>query len=403
MQQGLIRVEPEKDMVTSFDMQDGLPGNSFPYAHCLRKDGTLLFGGNRGLVAFHPDSVHENLFSPNVALTSFKIFDRVPTLDTAIAETHSLRLNYNENYFSFEFASLDFSAPQRNRFRYRLEGFDKEWTTTARRFAYYTNVDPGEYVLRVVGSNSDGVWNSNGRTLHLVITPPYWATWWFRGLVLVVVTALLAGGYHYRVRKLLEMERMRLRIAGDLHDDIGSSLGSIALLSDLIRNSGNLAPDQTSLLHEISKSARHTADALRDIVWVINPAHDKLDNMVLRMKDAAASMLGNIEHSFRCSDKVMAGVLDMEFRRHVLLMYKEILHNILKHAQATRVDITIEEDDGRLMLTVVDNGVGFDSSQTFSGNGLRNLRSRAEKVGGSLEIRSVRGKGSSFILNAKIP
>lgn len=403
MQQGLIRVDPERGTLTSFDAQNGLPGNSFPYAHCRRKNGMLLFGGNHGFVAFHPDSVRESMLPPTVVLTAFRIFDRPAQMDTAITEARTVQLAHDENYFSFEFAALDFSAPGRNQYRYILESFDKEWTTTARRFANYTNVDPGDYTLRVVGSNSDGVWNEAGRVLFISIAPPYWATWWFRGLVLAIVIGILAGAYHYRVSKLLEMERMRLRIASDLHDDIGSNLGSIALLSDLIRNSGSFPAKQTQLLHEISRSARLTADALRDIVWVINPAYDKLDNMVLRMKDAAASMLRNIDHSFHCSDHIMAGVLDMEFRRNILLIYKEILHNILKHARATRVDIRIEENNGGLVLTIADNGVGFDPSLSFTGNGLRNLKSRATKIGGHLDIRSLEGKGASFILSAKIP
>jgi len=403
MQQGLIRVDPDRGILTSFDAQNGLPGNSFPYAHCRRKNGMLLFGGNRGFVAFYPDSVLENMFPPSVVLTAFRVFDRPAEMDTAITEARTLHLAHNENYFSFEFAALDFNAPARNQYRYILENFDKEWITTARRFANYTNVDPGDYTLRVVGSNSDGVWNETGRVLFISIAPPYWATWWFRALVLVIVIGILAGAYHYRVSKLLEMERMRLRIASDLHDDIGSNLGSIALLGDLIRNSGSFPAEQTRLLHEISKSARLTADALRDIVWVINPAHDKLDNMVLRMKDAAASLLRNIDHSFHCSQHIMAGVLDMEFRRNILLIYKEILHNILKHACATRVDIRIEENNGHLVLTIADNGVGFDPSLSFTGNGLRNLKSRATKIGGHLDIHSLNGKGASFILSAKIP
>jgi len=404
LQNGIFRFEPGTETFQNYDVNDGLQSNQFWYAAFKRKNGEILFGGENGFNVFHPDSIRDNTFQPPVVLTAFRIFDKPLQTDTSLSEIKEIRLAYDQNFFTFEFAALDFTLPGKNQYAYKLERLDKDWVLPQNRgFGVYTDVDPGEYALRIRGSNNDGIWNDAGLSIPLIITPPFWATWWFRGLMAAVLVGLLAAAYNYRVTNLLKIERMRLRIASDLHDDIGSSLGSIALISDMIHRRAQLGETESKQLSEITRSARHTAEALRDIVWVINPEHDKVDNLVLRMKDAAGTMLRNIEYSFHCDSEKVGEVLDMEFRRNILLIYKEILHNILKHANASRVDIVLQEEHENLTLTITDNGVGFDPSVAHKGNGLKNLQYRAGKLAGQLEIKSSPGKGASFGLTAKIP
>jgi signal transduction histidine kinase len=315
----------------------------------------------------------------------------VPFSLTSLKE---LRLAHNENFFSVEFAALDFTAPEKNQYAYKLEGLDLDWVKAGkRRFAGYTNK----------GSNNDGIWNNDGVSLHMIITPPYWATWWFRAAIIIFMLALLTGGYQYRVARLLEMERMRVRIASDLHDDIGSSLSGIALITDMVRNQLPPEQQQRQQLFEASRAARHTADALKDIVWILNPENEKLEDIILRMKDSAAKLLLGTEYSFHCTNNDLSNVLDMEFRRNILLIYKECLNNIAKYAHATKVDISIGNRENMFYLTIIDNGVGFDRASIVRGNGLNNMHKRAAKIRGTIDIDSCPGKGTTVHLTAKIP
>lgn len=403
LQSGIFCFDPVKGTLRNYRVEDGLQSNQFSYAAFTGRNGEIIFGGENGWNVFHPDSIAQNTHIPPVVLTSFRIFDKPAELGTSIPSIKGITLAYNQNFFSFEFAALDFTVPARNRFAYTLEGLDPDWVYPQARRAIYTKVDPGEYVLKVKGSNNDGVWNEQGIAIPLVITPPFWATWWFRTLAGLTLIAILAALYNYRVSKLLEMERMRVRIASDLHDDIGSSLSSIALITDMVRK--RLPPDIDDQKHLLTAStaARHTADALKDIVWIINPEHDKLDDIVLRMKDSAAKLLVGIEYTFDCPQNAMDDVLDMEFRRNLLLIYKEALNNIAKYAHATRVDIAIRRHDGTIELHVADNGVGFDLNTVRKGNGLDNLSRRATSIGGTIEIHSRPGLGTTIQLAAKIP
>jgi signal transduction histidine kinase len=222
-------------------------------------------------------------------------------------------------------------------------------------------------------------------------------------LVLASIIAILLSIHNYRVRKLLEIERMRVRIASDLHDDIGSSLSSIALVTDVVRKNLTGHEAQRQQLDDASRAARHTADALKDIVWVINPEHDKLDDIVLRMKDGAAKLLTDTQYSFMCDHETMARVLDMEFRRNLLLIYKEVLNNIAKYAHASKVSIEIGEQDDCLYLRIADDGIGFDPETVRKGNGLKNLRMRAKNMGGTIAITSKPQKGTTIELRARIP
>jgi signal transduction histidine kinase len=221
--------------------------------------------------------------------------------------------------------------------------------------------------------------------------------------VAIVVIVLVALAYNYRVARLLEIERLRVRISTDLHDEIGSNLSAIALQSDLVRSGVSMGDKGNDRLVEISRSARQMANDLRDIVWTINPGLDRLNDMVDRMRTIASTMLGGISYTFQGQPGTSTDRLDMEFRRNILLMYKEVLHNIQKHARATQVRILINEDPDCLTITIEDNGIGFDTAIPSSGNGLSNLKSRASSIGATLEIVSAPERGTRVKIAVGMP
>ena len=401
---GVTRFNPTSGSIKNYDSRNGLQGEEFS-SGCLRTaDGKLLLGGPGGINLFDPDSILDNPHPPHIVITSFQIFGKPVHSSQAMLTDGFIRLSYKEDFFSFVFSALDFANPQKNTYAYIMEGFDRGWILAGtRRYASYTNLDPGSYVFRVRGSNKDGVWNDEGAAVRLFIDPPFWQTWWFRTLTVVAIASILLAIHNYRVARLLEIERMRIRIASDLHDDIGSSLSGIALVTDLVRKSlASQLPQQNQLM-DVARAARTTADSLRDIVWIISPEHDRLDDIILRMKDSATKLLSGTEYTFHCGTDSLGSSLSMEFRRNVLLLYKEALNNIAKYAKATQVDILIGEENGMLLLEIRDNGMGFDIDHVQKGNGLNNMKLRAEKIGGRIEIRSAPSHGTSINLKVKIP
>jgi len=401
---GLSRFDPKTNRFRNYDIGDGLPTNNFYYGDpCKSQDGELFFQTVDGAVSFHPEHIPINASPPPIVLTSFSTLHKPRRFERDISEVDAIDLSYREDVFTFEFAALDFTNPAKNQYAYKLEGFDEEWTYSGTRRQFtYTNLDPGTYIMRVKGSNSDGVWNEVGASVRLTIVPPFWLTSWFKVLVGLVLIGTVVFLYNWRVGKLLEIERTRTRIARDLHDELGSNLSGIALASQMLREGTNLTEQQRCKLLEISDNAVQTADAMREIIWFINPEHDEPGDIVLKMKDAASATLGRADFQFTADENVFADSSDLEFRRNVFLIFKEILNNIAKHARCSSVIIRIERQGGFLRMSVTDNGDGFDLQSVQQGNGLKNMMARAKVIGGTIALESSPRMGTRIILEAKM-
>ncbi len=402
---GLSRLSVSSRTFKNFDATDGLQSQEFNFnAYCLLRSGDVMFGGIKGVNIFTPGDIRENTHIPPIVLTSFNVSGEPMQLGKSLQFTDAVELTYKQNFFSFEFAALDFVAPTRNQYAYRLVGVDNDWNRSGtRRYVNYTGVEPGEYVLRVKGSNNDRIWNTEGTLLRIIIKPPFWATVWFKVFVVLLVVAIATLAYRYRVGRLLEVERMRMRIANDLHDDIGSNLSSIALTNEMVAKRLPEDNQVRSQLLAAGKSARETATALRDIVWLIHPEHDAIEDMIIKLRDTATVMLGAIEYSFECSEDALKRIRDIGFKRNLFLVFKEILHNIARHSSATHVEIRITEHHKLLEMRITDNGKGFDAATQSRGNGLNSLQLRAEQMRGSVSIDSLPGGGTTVIVLARIP
>ncbi|MCA1991101.1 MAG: PAS domain-containing protein [Coleofasciculus sp. S288] len=200
---GLSKFNPETETFRNYDVGDGLQGNEFGgiKAYFKSKTGEMFFGGLNGFNAFYPEQVKDNPYIPPIVITDFRIFDKSVKLDTAISETKEIKLSYKDNFFGFEFAALDYTNPEKNQYAYKLEGFDKDWIYSgSRRYATYTNLDGGTYIFRVKGSNNDGVWNEEGTSLKVIITPPPWKTWWAYTLYVVAFVSAVYGYIQWRTR-----------------------------------------------------------------------------------------------------------------------------------------------------------------------------------------------------------
>ncbi|RSK40092.1 sensor histidine kinase [Hymenobacter perfusus] len=405
---GLARFQPRTHAVITFNQRDGLGQDEYNAgAACQGRNGQLYFGGINGLVVFQPAGIQPNTQVPPVVLTGLRRLNQPLELpDTTITERRTLRLTPQDYVFTLEFAALNYRQPEKNRYAYLLEGFDPDWIPAGtRREATYSNLDPGMYTFRVRATNNDGVWNPVGAALRIIVNPPWYRSWWFRIGLSWVLFAVLFLLYRLRVRQLLALEQVRHGIARDLHDDMGSTLSSISILSQVARHHQrqNRPEQAAAVLEQIGDSSRRMLDAMDDIVWAINPAHDGLDDVTARMRRLASEVLesAGIEFTFRADAALQSLRFDMRARREFFLLFKEAINNLAKYARCRHAAITLEYRQGHLLLTVQDDGVGFDQQAPAQGggNGLTNMRTRAAALHGELTIRTAPGQGTTLLLS----
>ena len=407
---GLSRFDPAKESFRNYDASDGITNGEANERSLLRlRTGELCVGTPKGITIFHPDSIRDNPHVPSVVITDFKIINKsvlpgMPgsPLKHTITETKEIVLSYLDNMISFEFAALDYVMPSKNQYAYRLEGFDMDWIRSGNvRTATYTNLDPGEYVFRVKGSNNDGVWNEQGASLSIIVTPPYWRTWWFRLVTLLAFAALLYALHRYQVTKKLQLERMRVRIASDLHDDIGSTLTKIAVQSEVIQTTADGEKVRT-LSGQIGTASREIITTLSDIVWSIDARNDTIGNLVDRMRDFAAGVFAPQEIDFRLTHTGLDTEKRMlvDTRQNIYLIFKEAVNNAARHSHADTVGISLENSSDRFTMTVADDGQGIPDNPMHTGHGLRNMQMRAERIGGNIQFVSDKGTKVILTMNA---
>ncbi|MFI5219727.1 MAG: two-component regulator propeller domain-containing protein [Bacteroidia bacterium] len=400
---GLNKFDLSTEKTVVYNFSDGLPSNQFTYtSSLLTSDGTIYSGCDNYLVSFRPDQLKTNGNLPKVVLVSYK-----KSGDSFIIKPtdKQLSFNYRDNAVTFEFVGINFIDPDKTRFAYMLDGFDKGWNyNDARTFATYTNLPGGDYLLRYKATNKPDQWNVPVSEIKIHVDGPFWKTWWFFVLCLFTTGLISFLIYYTRLEQILTLQRVRNKIASDLHDDIGSGLSSISVFIEILRKrTGNKEEDIGPFLEKIDTTTRSMSEAIHDIVWTINPKNDKLGDVLARMKNFATELftVKSIKLNFDCSNEIIAHKLRMEQRKNFYLIFKEAVNNISKYAHATSVLISIHLVENQMRLAIQDNGVGFDINNINEGNGLKNMKRRAEELGGNLNINSRPGEGTSLLLNFK--
>lgn len=406
-----------------YDHNDGLPMIEFTgglqAAGCRSSDGRLWFASSQALVSVDPARIQKNPTPPPVVIESLLI-DNKPV--SANQELVLGKIPPDHQRLEFRFSGLSYAAPNRVLFKYRLEGVDRAWVEAgAKRTAFYSNLPAGNYRFHVIACNNDGVWNLEGATLAFVVAPFFWQTWWFIGSSIVLVLLGVAWLVRFLTRRRMQMrleqlerqhalERERARIAQDIHDDIGTSLIRIAMFSQPEQAELDRPQQTAAVLSRIYSTAREMTRALDEIVWAINPRHDTLDSLASYMGRFAQELLGaaGVRCRLDVPVEVPAWPLTAETRHNLFLAFKEGLNNVIKHAAATEVRISLEVRADDFVLQLRDNGRGFDrdtppsaqEGRIASGNGLRNIEARITRIGGRCEISSEFGKGAtiSFII-----
>ena len=340
----------------------------------------------------------------SVFITEFRIFDEVIPVNPADFQHKEMIIEYDQNFILFDFSSS--YDPAATTYWYKLEGFNHDWVQVRKqRTATYTNLDGGTYTFRVRATDAEGNELVNKATFRLRVRSPYYRTWWFYGLCLASVGGLFYTIFRYREIQRLRQEQLRLRIARDLHDEVGSTLSSISILSASALRGVEKDLDNARF-GNIGDKARAALDSISDIVWSVNPENDSMDKALARMSTYASEMLENVgaELRFEVGEGVESLTLPMEKRKDFYLIFKEAIHNCAKYAQAKHVDVALWKEGNTLIMSVKDDGVGFEmqdmgqKERNLGGNGLRNMESRAAAIGGDLRVTSSAGAGTEVYL-----
>ena len=404
-ERGLMSYDTTTKMVHQYGKLDGLKNVEYNRRSITKtEDGKLWIGGVNGITVFDPLKIQENSIIPPVHITDFKVI----TVDSTIVIPHrseKIILPHRENTIELDYVALNFTNSSQNQYRHKMIGHDPNWVSSQSRKARYVQLPTGEYTFKVIAANNNGLWNEVGDQIQIQILPPYWETWWFRSIIILTIAFLMFLLYKYRVNKLLEMERMKLRIASDLHDEVGSGLSGIALTSDILEQQVHHGEIKPHLVSRITKNARNLASTLDDIVWLINPEKESFGDFVIKTKTIAQELLPNTQISFEeeISEGIRNKILHSELKRNLLLFVKEVINNIAKHAEATSVIIRYTTEDKIFKLEIRDNGKGFDPNQPTSGNGLVSIKNRASEIKGILKINSSANSGTVVSIAVKIP
>ena len=403
---GLSRFNPVDYSSKNFSEKDGIQNYEFNTGAALKlKDGRLLFGGVSGFNIIEPNMIENKKSIPPVVISSFKIFDK----EIPIGDGHVI-LKYDENVLSFEFAALNYYRNQQNRYAYMLEGVDRDWVfSDTRRYVSYSKLEPGIYTFKVKACNSDGVWNEKGTEMQITITPPWWRQTWF--VILCFATGLTIVFFIYRMQRnrQRQMEAVRARISRDLHDDMGSTLQSISVMSEIARMKSQSENRQESLpiIEKIGTASREMVEKMNDIVWAVNPQNDHFENIILHMRAFGGELLAgkDIALNFKSDSGLNNIRLSMEKRKSFFLVYKEALNNVYKYSAAKNVNVEISKTNHTLKLVVEDDGVGFNINEDrlkTGGNGLKNMNTRAAELNGNILITSEPGQGTKIALTVNL-
>ncbi len=357
-----------------------------------------------GIIQYFPALQKHNSVAPNVYLTKVNIDGRPDSSFSPYSlQNQVLHLASQNNNISLEFTATSFTLETSVLYRYMLEGADKDWGPPVKTSSInYSHLKPGSYTFKVMAANNDGVWSVRPATFTFIIASPFWQRWWFILLSILLIAFILYFIYRYRMRLLLNLEKLRTNISTDLHDDIGSTLSSISILSDMALRQKK-PEDAGEMVNEIKQNSISLMERMDDIVWSINPKNDTLENLLVRVRDFAAQLFEakDIDYSIEIEEGTKLVKLPMEYRQHIYMILKEAINNMVKYSGCTKAIIRVAYLHGELEVVVEDNGKGFDVDGQTTGNGLYSMRRRAALMKAKISINSS-SSGTRILLNAKI-
>lgn len=364
-------------------------------------DGTIWFAGNEGLYhLLEADWNYKTNFKTNVTGT---FIDQDSLIYGGFGEpSNEIILPYKDNALRFTYAAASYIDPERNTYSYKLEGFDAAWSDFSLETQKdYTNIPEGDYVFKVKSKNVFGVEGSTD-SFAFTILPPWYRTWWAYLLYVIGISGLIYSAHRIRLNQLLKVERMRTKIASDLHDEVSATLTGISYFAEAVKTDKD-EHRKSHFINLITESAGDAKEKITDIVWSITPENDNWELFLSKCRRYASDLLESSEIKYNLNiTETIDGALPMNVRQHLWMIFKEMLTNTVRHSQASQLDVILDVEDGILKLIVQDNGKGFDVDSDRMGNGVSNIKKRANEIGANIDLISEPEMGSRWRLELKL-
>lgn len=393
-------------------------------AGIMAADSSIYFGSLTGALRFKPYSLLENKERPRVYFKNFKILnERVEIAPEPIKNIRSIpsetsyldeiELNPEDKIFSLEIEVVNFRPGSNTEMQYMLEGFDDEWQSTENPLITRSNLSQGNYTLKARASNTSGIWSEEA-VLSIVVNGPWWNQPWayiLYALLVIGLFQLLIYAKLQRERLVVKIkndarEKFRIESSKDFHDEAGTKITRISLLTEILKKKVSSNEDTSTILDKIDENLKELNIGMRDFIWGLNVQNDNLLDTILRFTEFAHLFCeeANIQFKTQPINPELKNVkLEMSQRRHILLILKEGLNNSVRHGKSDEIVLNCTLYSEKFAIELKDNGTGFDLDSATNGNGLRNIRSRAKEIGADLSITSKGGEGSTILLELDIP
>jgi signal transduction histidine kinase/ligand-binding sensor domain-containing protein len=393
---GLIKWDKQHNSFITFNEDNGIIGSGiYGNSLSLMPNGKVVFSNGSLLVL--DTALIQKQEPPSVSILSCTVGDSVLTPSQLQKE---ISVSYTNNVVQLRFAAINYSDPN-IQYEYMLEGYDKTWQDGKLRFVNYTNLPHGDYVFKVRAVGNEDAMNNGITKLNLHVTQAFYKAWWFYAMLAIIVFGAVFYYYRSRINRLLELQKLRNNISRDLHDEVGSTLSSISILSTSVVQNMEREPIKTKeWVNQIGKYAQHMLNVMDDIVWAINPKMDSFENMVSRMKEVAYSTTeaADIQVHFNYDEQLNNISLPMLTKRNLYLIFKETVNNAIKHAGCKSIQIDLRKSNNKLVLHIKDDGRGFDTNKEVNRNGLKNIKQRAEEINAVVGFDSKENEGTSMEL-----
>ena len=412
-EKGLYLFDDKSEQGRTYTIEDGLPANEFSLSSLVvTPDQRCIAGTANGLVSFYPNHLQDSLYSPIAQLTGIYINDALHTLSPGANEIQKLQLSFRQNTLAFDFSTIAFQHPSECQFEYMLEGYDQNWISSGLvKHTRYSKIPPGNYVFRLRVNDAMGRTSPFVKAVDIEISRAFWQTSFFKVVILAFILSMgwLISRWYFRLKirkqtqqfeKQQAIEKERTRIATDMHDDLGAGLSRIKFLSQSILNKKLKDDVIRTELEKITSFSDEMSEKMGEIVWALSEKNDTLADLIAYTRSYAVEYLAN--HDIECEANTplhLPGTfLTGEMRRNIFLSVKECLHNIVKHAEATKVCFSIHLDD-KMRIVIHDNGRGIDweHRRAFS-NGIQNIENRMQEVKGEVNFTNEQGTKVSLVI-----
>jgi len=396
----IIQTIDGKRIIRTLTKLDGISSNEHNLGSAfIDKENKIWFGTLNGVSVYDPEKDLKNMLPPRTVISQMRLFEN------PVEIKKEMTFKYDENYFKFDYVGIELSSPEHVTYRYKLSGVDKDWVYSSERFVQYTNLNSGSYNFQVQSANQWRVWSPSAE-MNFSVKAAWWTTWWFILFAVALLGSVVSYLIYYRVHQLLAVERLRTKIAADLHDNIGSSLTEVFYLSEV----GQTLVHQNKLVmatdnfNKIGQMSRGLVKSMSDIVWLVNPSKDSLYDLIIRLKDSYEDLFAHEGVNFVAENiKQLESVkLKMEYRQHLFLLFKEAINNSLKYSHCKNITLKVNKSGKTLTMILKDDGNGFDLRAPHIGNGLKNMHHRAELIKGDFRIISETDSGTEIRFTGKI-